>query len=327
MKPDRQITQQPIIAVAPMMDLTTRHCRYFMRVIAKHVHLYTEMVTSGAIIYGDQPRHLAFDRQEHPVALQLGGSDPVHLAECAKIAETYGYAEINLNIGCPSDRVQAGRIGACLMAEPDLVARCVESMRAAVSIPITIKTRIGIDEQDSYQFLTDFVSKVEQAGSETFIIHARKAWLHGLNPKQNREVPPLCYERVYQLKQDFPQLTILLNGGLKTVDEIKTHLPFVDGVMIGREAYSNPYLLAEIESEIFANPAALRERKAIIEEYLSYCSRQLKSGVYLKHMIKHILGIFQGQPGARKWRRYLSERSYQVGAGIEVIQAALAELG
>lgn len=315
-----------LISVAPMLDWTDRHDRYFLRLIAPNALLYTEMITTGALIYGDSRRFLAYDHAEHPVALQLGGSDPKALTACAKMAEDYGYDEVNLNVGCPSDRVQNGRFGACLMLNPDVVADCVASMRAAVSVPVTVKCRIGVDAQDSYEELCHFIQVVAEAGCNVFIIHARKAWLSGLSPKQNREIPPLRYDVVRQVKQDFPGLTIVLNGGIKNLADIEEQLPHVDGIMIGREAYSNPYFLAEIEKKFFTDSESVRTRHAVIESLLPYIEEQLKNNVKLSSITRHILGLFQGEPGARGWRRYLSENAFQSGAGIDVVKGALQQL-
>lgn len=312
----------PIFAVAPMMDCTDKHDRYFLRLIAPHIQLYTEMITAQAIVHGDRERLLAFDPFEHPVILQLGGSDPQQLAFAARVGEEYGYDEINLNVGCPSSRVSAGRFGACLMLEPKLVAACVAAMRETVSIPVTVKCRIGVDQQDSYQALQKFIQQVSEVGCETFIIHARKAWLSGLSPKENREIPPLQYEVVRQIKRDFPHLTIMLNGGIKTLAEVKANLIGVDGMMIGRMAYHQPYFLAEIEREYFPQQKILT-REEVVLAYLPYLEKQLTVGVRLSHMTRHILGVFQGQPGAAKWRRYLSEHAHRAGAGVEVVKAAL----
>ncbi len=311
-----------LISVAPMMDWTDRHCRFFLRLIAPHVLLYTEMVTTGAILMGDKHRYLAFNLEEHPLALQLGGSDPKALAECAKIAEDYGYDEVNLNIGCPSDRVQNGRFGACLMAEPELVAESVAAMQEAVNIPITIKTRIGIDDLDSYVFLENFVKLVSQAGCETFIIHARKAWLKGLSPKQNREVPELNYPRVYAVKQAFPGLNIHINGGVNSIVGIEEHLQQIDGVMIGREAYQNPYFLADVEKTFFdyISPS----RSEVLEALLPYVQKQLLSGMKLSNITRHVLGLFQGLPGARAYRRHLSTHGPKAEADTSVIEEAIA---
>lgn len=310
-------------SVAPMLDWTTRHCRYFHRQFSRHALLYTEMVTTQAIVHASYD-HLAFDPTENPVALQLGGSDPKQLAYCAKLAEERGYQEINLNVGCPSDRVQNGMFGACLMAKPGLVAECVEKMRAVVSIPVTVKTRIGIDQLDNYEFLCDFVQKVANAGCREFIVHARKAWLSGLSPKENREVPPLDYERVYRLKQDFPHLLISINGGIKIVEEMTAHLQQVDGVMVGREVYRNPSLLGYIDQALFDPMAPVVTAREAVENMLPYIERQLSEGVYLNHIVRHMLGAFQGCKGARQWRRYLSENAYKPGADVEVVRTALS---
>ena len=314
------------LAVAPMLDWTDRHCRYFLRLLSQHTLLYTEMVTTGAVLHGDCERLLAHDPAEHPLALQLGGSDPGELARCARIAADFGYDEVNLNVGCPSDRVQSGRFGACLMAEPDLVADGVVAMRAAVDLPITVKTRIGIDDRDSYEELVDFVGRVGDGGCETFIVHARKAWLTGLSPKENREIPPLCYDIVYQLKQDFPDLTIILNGGLCNLDQIEDELRRVGGVMIGRAAYENPYLLADVDQRFFGSSTPPPSRRQVIEAFLPYVEMQLRQGTPLHCMTRHVLGLFQGVPGARAWRRHLSEHAHRRGAGVEVLEAALQRI-
>lgn len=309
-------------SVAPMLDWTTRHCRYFHRQFSQHALLYTEMVTSQAIIHAKYD-HLAFDVAENPVAIQLGGSDPEQLRHCAKLAEERGYVEVNLNVGCPSDRVQNGMFGACLMAKADLVADCVTAMQSAVNIPVTVKTRIGIDELDSYEFLCDFVEKVKNTGCHELIVHARKAWLSGLSPKENREIPPLDYERVYQLKRDFPDLLISINGGIKTIEEMKTHLQYVDGVMVGREAYQNPSLLGVIDNALFDENAPIITARQAVEKMLPYIESQLSQGVYLNHITRHMLGAFQNCKGARQWRRYLSENAHKQGADIEVVETAL----
>ncbi|MDD7545872.1 tRNA dihydrouridine(20/20a) synthase DusA [Actinobacillus porcinus] len=309
-------------SVAPMLDWTTRHCRYFHRQFSQHALLYTEMVTSQAIIHAKYD-HLAFDMAENPVAIQLGGSDPEQLRHCAKLAEERGYVEVNLNVGCPSDRVQNGMFGACLMAKADLVADCVTAMQSAVNIPVTVKTRIGIDELDSYEFLCDFVEKVKNTGCHELIVHARKAWLSGLSPKENREIPPLDYERVYQLKRDFPDLLISINGGIKTIEEMKTHLQYVDGVMVGREAYQNPSLLGVIDNALFDENAPIITARQAVEKMLPYIENQLSQGVYLNHITRHMFGAFQNCKGARQWRRYLSENAHKQGAGIEVVETAL----
>ncbi|MDE9552869.1 tRNA dihydrouridine(20/20a) synthase DusA [Xenorhabdus bovienii] len=310
-------------SVAPMLDWTDRHCRYFHRLLSKEALLYTEMVTTGAIIHG-KGNYLAYNEEEHPLALQLGGSELQALAQCAKIAQEQGYDEINLNVGCPSDRVQNGRFGACLMGEAKLVADGVKAMQDVVDIPVTVKTRIGIDEQDSYEFLCDFIDTVvKNSDCDNFIIHARKAWLSGLSPKENREIPPLDYPRVYQLKKDFPQLTLSINGGIKSLEEAKQHLQYVDGVMIGREAYQNPSILAHVDRELFNEAASVVNTIDAIKALYPYIERELSKGTYLGHITRHILGIFQGIPGARQWRRHLSENAHKAGADIMVVEKAL----
>lgn len=304
-----------------MLDWTDKHCRYFHRILTKQTLLYTEMVTTGAILFG-KGNYLDFNVDEHPIALQLGGSDPNALAQCAKLAQNHGYDEVNLNVGCPSDRVQNGMFGACLMGNADLVAKCVASMQEQIDIPVTVKTRIGIDDLDSYAFLCQFIETVLPY-TNTFIVHARKAWLSGLSPKENREVPPLDYERVYQLKRDYPNLTIAINGGVKTIDEIKHHLNYVDGVMVGREAYQNPMLLAHIDSQIFGLDTQPIDPIKAIRCLYPYIEQQLLQGAQLNHIMRHTLGIFNGQKGAKQWRRYLSENAHKKGAGIEVVEQAL----
>jgi tRNA-dihydrouridine synthase A len=310
--------------IAPMLDLTDRHCRFFHRLITQQALLYTEMATTGALLHGDRQRLLQFDPHEHPLALQLGGSEPADLAACAKMAEDFGYDEVNLNVGCPSDRVQNGRFGACLMAEPERVADCVAAMRNAVSIPVTVKSRIGIDDRDSYEELAHFTGTVADAGCRTFIVHARKAWLKGLSPKQNREVPPLRYEVVYRLKQDFQPLQIVLNGGITTLEQAEEALRNgVDGVMMGREAYHNPYILAEVDRRLFGRPADAVARSKIVDRLMPYIERQLADGVRLHSITRHILGLFHGEPGARSWRRHLSEEAVKYGADAAVVREAL----
>jgi tRNA-dihydrouridine synthase A len=311
-----------LISIAPMMDWTDRHDRYFLRIISPHALLYTEMLTTGALLHGDYQRFLKFDEAEHPVALQLGGSEPEKLAQCARMGEEFGYDEINLNVGCPSDRVKSGRFGACLMLEPLHVAECVAAMCAAVKIPVTVKCRIGVDEHDSYEELVHFIKTISAAGCSVFIIHARKAWLSGLSPKENREIPPLCYERVHQIKRDFPHLTIIINGGIKTIADIDSQLPHVDGVMIGREAYSNPYFLSDIEKKYFAQ-VENQSRFDVIEKFIPYLDAQLKANIKLSSITRHILGLFLGEKNGRIWRRYLSENAHREGAGVEVLQEAL----
>jgi tRNA-dihydrouridine synthase A len=310
-----------------MMECTDRHDRYFLRLISRRAALYTEMVTAQALIHGDRHRLLDFSGPEHPVALQLGGSVPADLARAARWGEQWGYDEINLNAGCPSDRVQSGRFGACLMAEPGLVAECVAAMRGAVSVPVTVKHRIGIDERDSYEALCEFVGRVAEAGCGTFIVHARKAWLQGLSPRQNRDVPPLRYETVYALKRDFPALEVVINGGVRTLEEAEAHLEHVEGVMLGREVYRNPWLLAEVDTRLFGVKAAPRpSREAVVEAYLPYVGEQLAKGVRLASLTRHIIGLYQGVPGARRWRRYLAEHAHLEGAGVEVIREAAARV-
>jgi tRNA-dihydrouridine synthase A len=309
-----------------MMDWTDRHCRYFHRLLTRHARLYTEMITTGAVIHGDREQLLGYDPAEHPVAIQLGGSDPHELTRSAAIAEDFGYDEVNLNVGCPSDRVQSGRFGACLMAEPALVADCVAAMRAAVSVPVTVKTRIGIDDKDSYEELVHFVESIAAAGCRTVIVHARKAWLQGLSPKQNREIPPLHYATVYRLKQDFPQLAIIINGGIADLQQAAEHLNRVDGVMLGRMAYQNPSLLAAADHLLLDAHAPVRDCHEVIRELLPYIDGQLTQGVRLNAITRHILGLFQGRPGARAWRRYLSEHAHRRGAGTEVVVTALRQL-
>jgi tRNA-dihydrouridine synthase A len=305
-----------------MMDWSDRHCRYFWRLLTRRALLYTEMVTTGALIHGDRERFLAFNPEEQPVALQLGGSEPADLARCARWAEERGYVEVNLNCGCPSDRVQSGLFGACLMAQPQRVADCVAAMREACDLAVTVKHRIGIDHMESYTELADFVATVAAGGCETFIVHARKAWLQGLSPKENREIPPLHYPWVYRLKDDFPQLTIVINGGIDTLDACRDHLTRVDGVMLGRAAYQNPWLLAEVDSALFGvdNPACSRDD--VLEAMLPYTERRLVEGVPLNRITRHILGLYQGVPGARQFRRHLSENAHRKGAGIEVLAEA-----
>ncbi|TKB51630.1 tRNA dihydrouridine(20/20a) synthase DusA [Ferrimonas sediminicola] len=309
-----------------MLDWTDRHYRYFARLLSRQALLYTEMVTTGAIIHG-RGNYLDYNEQEHPVALQLGGSNPQELAQCARLAEERGYDEVNLNVGCPSDRVQNGRFGACLMAEPELVAQSVDAMRQVVAIPVTVKTRIGIDDQDSYEFLTRFIELVAAAGCEQFTIHARKAWLSGLSPKENREIPPLDYERAYRLKRDFPQLTLALNGGIKTLAECQTHLKQMDGVMVGREAYQNPYLLASVDRTIYGCDTPLADRREVVEKMVPYVERHLASGGRVNHVTRHMLGLFNGLPGARSWRRTLSERAHLPDATPGLLLEAMAEVG
>jgi len=295
------------LCIAPMLDWTDRHCRYFLRLITPHALLYTEMIHVNAVLKGDRKKLLDFDPSEHPVALQLGGSTPEALAEASKIAEDYGYDEVNLNSGCPSERVQAGSFGACLMAEPNLVADCIAAMRAVVKIPVTVKCRIGIDKEDSYSFFKDFILTVNEAGAEIFIIHARSAWLKGLSPKENRDIPPLKYDYVYRLKEEEPELTLVINGGIKTETEIAAHLCRVDGIMLGREAYHNPYYLAELDKQIYADSRVLPSRLDLLEAYLPYIEEQVQAGVNFSSIKPHLSGLYHGQQGGRIWRQQLSE--------------------
>lgn len=314
-----------LFSIAPMMDWTDRHDRYFLRLLSRHALLYTEMVTEQAIRFGDRARLLDFDAAEHPLALQLGGSDPAHLAEAARVGEQWGYDEINLNCGCPSTRVQSGAFGACLMAEPDLVARCVEAMAAAVRIPVTVKCRIGIDDQDDYADLRRFVDIVAAAGCGTFIVHARKAWLKGLSPKENREIPPLVYPSVYRLKRERPDLTIAINGGITDLDQAEAHLRHTDGVMLGRAAYQTPYLLAEVDSRLFADDTPPPSRLEAALLMADYADRMIaEHDVRAGHIARHMVGLFQGLPGARAFRRHLSENAFREGATGQVIRDAAA---
>lgn len=310
------------LSVAPMMDRTDRHDRYLLRLIAKPVLLYTEMIPTGAILRGDRRRFLDFDAAEHPVALQLGGGDPDQLAECCRIAEDWGYDEVNLNLGCPSERVSHAKFGACLMAEPDLVARCTAAMRAATALPVTVKTRIGIDDIDDYEFLSRFVATIAATGIEVFVIHARKALLSGLSPKENREIPPLRYDFVHRLKADNPALEILINGGFRTTEATLAQIGPTDGVMLGREAYENPYILAELATEMW-DDADRPMRSDVVEAYADYAARQQALGVPLWRMTRHILGLYQGVPGARAWRRALSDGAHRPGAGAGLIRQAM----
>ncbi|MFI4968612.1 MAG: tRNA dihydrouridine(20/20a) synthase DusA [Lysobacterales bacterium] len=313
------------LCVAPMMDWTDRHCRFFHRLLSPHARLYTEMVTASAIIHGDRARLLGFDAAEHPLALQLGGSEPDELAQAARIGAELGYDEINLNVGCPSDRVQSGRFGACLMRESGLVAECVAAMRAAVAqsrTEVTVKCRIGVDEQDEDADLAEFVERVHMAGCDVFVVHARKAWLKGLSPKENREVPPLNYERVYRLKDEHPRLAIVINGGITTIAATHEHLRHVDGVMLGRTAYHEPYRLAEIERALHGTP--LPDRDDVLARLRPYAEAHLARGDRLQHISRHILGLYQGLPGARAYRRVLSEQAHRADAGWEVVERALA---
>ncbi len=312
-------------SVAPMMDWTTSDCRVFHRLFSDHTLLYTEMVTTGALIHGDAARHLDYHASEHPVALQLGGSNPSELAQCARMAEEWGYDEVNLNVGCPSDRVQNNMIGACLMAHPQLVAECLGEMRAATGIPVTVKHRLGIDDLDSFEHLHQFVETVRQSGCTSFTIHARKAILQGLSPKENRDIPPLIYDHVYRIKALYPELEIIINGGIKTLAECDQHLERVDGVMIGREAYQNPWpLLSEVDQRYFGIDRPARSRMDIAEAFIPYLEQRLAEGAPLYAVAKHLLGLFHGQRGGKQFRRYLSENGHAREAGVDTFRAALA---
>jgi tRNA-dihydrouridine synthase A len=311
-------------SVAPMMDWTDRHCRVFHRVLTRRALLYTEMLTTPAIMFGDRARLLAFDQSEHPVALQLGGSDPRELATAAEIGEAFGYDEINLNVGCPSDRVKDGRFGACLMAEPELVASCVAAMKRAVKVPVTVKCRIGIDDQDPEVALDRLARGVVAAGSDAVIVHARKAWLNGLSPKENRDIPPLDYDRVYRLKQALGDVPIIINGGIGSLEEAKAHLQRVDGVMLGRAAYQEPWRLLNVDAALFGEAAPCASMKDAFEAMMPYTSRELARGTRLHAMTRHFVGAFHGVPGARAFRRHLAEHGVKPGAGLDVLREAIA---
>ena len=306
-----------------MMDWTDRHCRYFHRILSKQALLYTEMITTGALIHGDKDRFLHFHTAEHPVAIQLGGCDPKDLAVCAKMAEDAGYDEVNLNVGCPSDRVQSGQFGLALMKQPGLVANCIKAMKQAVTIPVTVKTRTGVDNQDNYAHLKQFVTQQVEAGADQICIHARKGWLKGLSPKQNRNIPPLQYERVYRVKQDFPTIDIGINGGILSLDEAEMHLQQVDAVMIGREAYQHPYTLADVDQRFFGCKATILSRPEVVNKMCSYIENQLAHGVRLNHITRHMLGLFHGQPVAKSWRRYLSQYAHLESADVKIVLDAL----
>ncbi len=308
------------------MDWSDRHCRYFWRGLSRRARLYTEMITASALMFGDVERHLAFDAAEHPVALQLGGSEADALARCAELAERYGYDEVNLNCGCPSDRVQEGRFGACLMKEPATVASAVTAMRRATRLPVTVKHRIGVDDSEDYPFLKHFVETVAAAGCTTFIVHARKAWLKGLSPKENREVPPLTYEHVYRLKQEFPELTIVINGGIKTLAACSTHLQQLDGVMLGREAYENPWLLAGVDAALFDGEGPVQSRGEALQRMQPYIEAALRRGVPMSAISRHMLGLYRGQPGGRAFRRVMSEGVHKPGANWALLEKALLEV-
>ena len=312
------------LSVAPMMDWTDRHDRYFLRLITRHARLYTEMITTGALIHGDRDRLLRFDAAEHPVALQVGGSDPDALARAAAVAQAWGYDEVNVNVGCPSDRVRSGRFGACLMAEPETVAACVAAMRRATDLPVTVKCRIGIDDQQGYGPFRRFVDTVADAGCGTFLVHARKAWLNGLSPKENRDIPPLDYPMVHRLKADRPDLAVVLNGGIGTLAQAEAQLGSVDGVMIGRAAYRTPMILAEADRRLFDPTAPVAEPVDIVRRFLPYVDAETRGGTPLIAITRHILGVFHGRPGGRQWRRHLSENAPRKGAGVAVVEDALA---
>ena len=307
------------LAVAPMLDWTDRHCRYFLRLLTRHTLLYTEMVTTAAILHGQHDRLLGFHPAEKPLAVQFGGCDPEELRKCARIAEDFGYDEINLNLGCPSDRVQRGRFGACLMAEPELVAECVAAMRDAVHILVTVKTRIGIDDRDSYEELVHFVSTIAATGCRTFIIHARKAWLSGLSPRENREIPPLRHDVAERVKREFPALEIVLNGGILDLDQAEAHLRIFDGAMIGRAAYHNPYILAEADRRLYGDGHPIPSRREVLERFAPYVEQQLHQGTRLHAMTRHILGLYHGLPHGRAWRRRLCTEAVKPGAGVELL--------
>ncbi len=312
------------LSVAPMMDWTDRHDRYFLRLITRHARLYTEMITTGALIHGDRDRLLRFDAAEHPVALQVGGSDPDAMAQAAAFAQAWGYDEVNVNVGCPSDRVRSGRFGACLMAEPETVAACVAAMRRAADLPVTVKCRIGIDDQQGYGPFRRFVDTVADAGCGTFLVHARKAWLNGLSPKENRDIPPLDYPMVHRLKADRPDLAVVLNGGIGTLAQAEAQLGSVDGVMIGRAAYRTPMILAEADRRLFDPTAPVAEPVDIVRRFLPYIDAETRAGTPLIAITRHILGVFHGRPGGRQWRRHLSENAPRKGAGVAVVEDALA---
>ncbi|PXX91112.1 tRNA dihydrouridine(20/20a) synthase DusA [Marinobacter vulgaris] len=312
--------------VAPMMDWTTTHYRYLARQLSRNTLLYTEMVTTGALIHGDTARFLRHDPAEYPLALQLGGSNPQELAHCAALAEQYGFDEVNLNVGCPSDRVQNNMIGACLMAYPDKVAEGVRAMINATRLPVTVKHRIGIDGRESWDELCEFIEKVSEAGCRTFIVHARIAVLEGLSPKENRDIPPLKYDWVYRLKARYPHLEIIINGGIKTFDECRQHLEHTDGVMLGREAYHNPWLLAGVDTEFFGQAGPAQSRHEALRAVLPFLQDELDRGVFLSHMSRHLMGLFHGQPGGRQFRRYISENAHKPGSGVEVIEQAMARV-
>lgn len=310
------------ISIAPMMGYTDRHARYLLRLISKRVLLYTEMVTTGAVLHGDRNKFLRFHPDELPLAIQLGGSDPVELAECSRIAEDAGFSEVNLNVGCPSGRVQSGRIGACLMAQPEVVAEAVHAMQAVVFIPITVKCRTGIDHMEDYASFLDFIETVSKAGCDTFIVHARKAWLKGLSPKQNRKIPPLRYDYVYRLKAEHPEMNIVINGGIQSIEAINHHLEHVDGVMLGREAYHNPYLLSRVDHQYYGDEQPYRTRDEVMEDFIAYAEEQVMSGAKLHALGRHLFGLYKNVPGSNAWKRYLSANVHKPGANVDVLKQA-----
>ena len=313
-------------SVAPMMEYTDRHFRYLVRLMSRHTLLFTEMVTAQAIIHGDRQKLLGYDALEHPIVAQLGGSDPKQLAEAAQVAEDFGYDEVNLNVGCPSARVQSGCFGVSLMHHPALVAECIAAMKHRVRIPVTVKSRIGVDDNDSYEALCHFVQQLRSVDCDALYVHARKAWLEGLSPKENRSIPPLNYPMVYQLKQDFPSLPMIINGGVKTLAETQTHLTQMDGVMVGREIYANPGLFCALDQTLFADPTPVISRHEVLAQYLPYIASQLSQGVPLKHISRHVLGLFRGIPGGKRWRRYVSENAFKAEADVSLIEHAMVAL-
>lgn len=305
-----------------MLDCTDRHERFLLRLISKNAVLYTEMITTGALLFGDTAKFLDFNEAEHPVALQLGGSEPDAMTRCAELAQQWGYDEVNINVGCPSDRVQSGSFGACLMQSPELVAQNIKQMQAAVDIPVTIKSRIGVDDQEPRDALWKLVESGAEAGCTVFLVHARMAWLKGLSPKDNRTIPPLDYELVYRLKQDFPELDIIINGGINTLEECQSHLQHLDGVMMGREAYSNPYLLSRVDNTLYGEQAEVISREQILADYIDYANTQLAAGVRLNQLSRHVVGLYHGEPRSRLWRRYISENAHLPGANTDILTAA-----
>jgi tRNA-dihydrouridine synthase A len=321
------MNSQVKFSVAPMMDWTDRHCRYFYRLMSKNTQLWTEMVTAKAIIHGDKNRLLDYDAQEHPLVLQLGGSDPKEMAVAAKVGQDWGYDEININVGCPSDRVQSGSFGACLMQTPETVAHCIESMGAVIDIPLSVKSRIGVDNMESYGELSHFIETVHKAGCNNFVIHARKAWLQGLSPKENRTVPPLNYDWVYRVKQDFPTLTIGINGGITTLDEASEHLDHVDSVMLGRAAYHQPYLLAGVDQQIYQSERSVVSREQVLLEFIEYIKQQQTNAVPVRSMTRHILGLYHAQPNAKKFKRLLSGKTVEIAHLYQWLEQGEALVG